>query len=146
MEGINLVQMWSVVAIFLFVFEIATQGLTTIWFACGALVSAILAYFGLHVVVQVIAFVGVSIVLLMKTRAVLVDRLKLGKEKTNTDALVGEHGVVEETIQPLTVGRVKLNGMSWSALASGEYEICKGQEVRVVRIEGVKLIVEAVEK
>lgn len=144
MEQLYLIQIWYTALVVLFLFEIATQGLTTIWFAIGAVFALILAYFNVNVVVQVIVFLTVSLVLLAKTRTVLVDKLQLGKEKTNIEAIIGQHCTVEETIEPLVAGRVILNGMSWLAMSNNESKIEQGTEVKVLRIEGAKLIVESI--
>lgn len=140
----NLPMFWLQCTIILLVIEWFTQGLTTIWFAGGSLVALLLAVCNVSFVVQVIVFLVVSVLLLMNTRKIFVDKLRTGKEKTNVEALVGEVGVVQDEIKPLEPGRVLLNGMSWSALSTNEERIEKGVEVRVRRIEGVKLIVKPI--
>ena len=47
---------WLILFILLVIIEIATMGLTTIWFATGALVATIASVFGANVVVQAILF------------------------------------------------------------------------------------------
>ena len=51
--------LWLVLFIVLLVIEIFTMGLTTIWFAGGALVACILAYVGFELPVQIIVFLVV---------------------------------------------------------------------------------------
>ncbi len=61
---------WLALLILLVLIELATMGLTTIWFAAGALVATIAAACGAPVLVQVILFLVVSVLML-----VLQDRL-----------------------------------------------------------------------
>ena len=69
-------------------------------------------------------------------------KLKVGKEKTNVNALIGKEGLVLETIRPFSAGQVKLDGLEWSAAAADPHmTIESGTAVKVEHIEGVKLIV-----
>ena len=52
---------WLALLILLVLIELATMGLTTIWFAAGALVATIAAACGAPVLVQVILFLVVSV-------------------------------------------------------------------------------------
>ena len=134
---------WLVAAVVLAVIEALTLGLSTIWFAGGAVVAAIFAYFGVSVITQIFVFLIVSGVLVIFTRPVAQKKLKVGKEKTNVDTAVGQTCVVMEEIRPYNVGQVKLGGQIWSAVGSVESERIKaGETVKVLRVEGVKLIVE----
>lgn len=63
---------WLILFVILLVIEIFTMGLTTIWFAGGALVAFITGILGFGMVVQVIVFIVVSLVLLIATRPIAV--------------------------------------------------------------------------
>ena len=66
-----------------------------------------------------------------------------GRLKTNAEGLIGKCGIVLEDINNLhAVGLVQVDGMEWSARATDECTIEKGQEVVIRAISGVKLIVE----
>ena len=58
----NMLFIWLIALIVLIVIELATMGLTTIWFALGALVAAITAALHAPVVLQVVLFLVISIV------------------------------------------------------------------------------------
>ena len=61
-------------------------------------------------------------------------------EKTNLDRIIGETAIVTEDIKKNVVGEVKVDGKRWSAVSK---EKClKGDTVKVLKIDGVKLIVE----
>ena len=140
---ISMVWIWLAAAIIFIIIEAVTVGLTTIWFAAGALVALILALIKVGVGVQVVVFLILSLVLLATTRKIFVNKLKTGSEKTNVDALVGEEAVVLEDITPFNTGLVKVKGQNWTAIAADkDASILKGSTVKIKAIEGVKLIVE----
>ena len=56
---------WIVAFVVFLVFEAATAGLSSIWFALGALVALLLAAFGVTLWVQILSFFVVSIVTLI---------------------------------------------------------------------------------
>jgi len=71
----------------------------------------------------------------------LVFKSHMSKPRTGTNGLVGEIGVVKETI--LTEGRVLVHGEMWKAISKDPIE--KGVKVRVVNIERLVLEVEPLE-
>ena len=140
---VNLIWVWFALMAVMLIIELFTAGLTTIWFAAGALVALILALIKVGVGVQVAVFLILSLVLLATTRKIFVNKLKTGSEKTNVDALVGEEAVVLEDITPFNTGLVKVKGQNWTAVAyDKDATILKDTTVKVKAIEGVKLIVE----
>ena len=135
---------WLILAATFIVLEIVSLGLTTIWFAGGAFVAAIAALCGASLVVQVILFLAVALVLLAFTRPWAVKHLDTKTEKTNAEALVGQSALVLEEIDNMKeTGRVKINGMEWTA-RTGESGITipAGDMAQIIDISGVKLIVE----
>lgn len=129
-------------AVFLLV-EIMTLGLTSIWFAGGAVVAAITALFGVPFWVQMLIFIVVTLLFAL-TRPVAKRYLNSKVQKTNTDALIGQTALVKETINNMeSKGLVQLNGQDWTARSFEAGEIIpEGSEVIVKEIRGVKLIVE----
>ncbi len=132
---------WLIIAGLLAVIEAFTLGLTTIWFAGGAVAASISAMLGAGTVIQVIIFLIVSMILLAVTRPVVKAKLNSRTEKTNVEALIGQEGVVEEDIFPHTNGQVKVDGKMWTAACSGS-AIKKGTVVIIKSIRGVTLTVE----
>jgi Membrane protein implicated in regulation of membrane protease activity len=134
---------WILIAVIFAVIEAFTMGLTTIWFTVGGVAACVVALLGGPLLLQGVVFLAVSIILLYFTRPFAEKRLKIGHEKNNIDQMIGEMGLVTEDIIPFQTGQVKLNGQIWTAVAKDNNEtICKGEEVKVIKIEGVKLIVE----
>ena len=138
------VMYWLGAAAIFVVIEIITMGLTTIWFAGGALVGAVMAAFSLPLWSQIIAFVIVSVILLILTRPWALKYLNSRTVRTNADSLIGQTALVKETINNMeSKGLVQLNGQDWTARSFEAGEIIpEGSEVVVKEIRGVKLIVE----
>ena len=133
---------WLIVGIIFAVSEALTVGLVTIWFTGGAVVALVAALLGAGIPVQVVLFFIVSIGLLVTTRKIFVNKLKTGGTKTNVDALVGEEAKVLTEIKPFEPGSVKLKGQEWTAVAKDDtLTIASGDIVKVVAIEGVKVVV-----
>ena len=134
---------WLGAVIVLVIIEIATLGLTTIWFAGGALVACIAALCHANLLAQVLLFLGVSILLLVFTRPAAVRFMNKDRIKTNAESLVGEEAVVLQEISNLKAqGTVHIKGLEWTArTADNKDTIEKGAVVLVEKIDGVKLIV-----
>ena len=135
---------WLILFVVLLVVEIATMGLTTIWFAAGALVAYLSGFIGFSLPVQIIVFLLVSIVLLVLTRPIAVKFFNQERQKTNAESLIGQQAVVLERIDSIHgTGRAEVNGMEWAAKTDDANVIIEAGEVVVIEgIQGVKLIVE----
>ena len=136
------VYIWTALFIVLIIIEAMTAQLTTIWFAVGALASAIAAFFNGPVWLQWTLFLVVSVVLILSTRKLARGLLKAKPKATNADRAIGQNGIVTEEIDNLNAkGAVSLNGMFWTARSEDNSVIPVGETVTAVRIDGVKLIV-----
>ncbi|MDO5362284.1 MAG: NfeD family protein [Eubacteriales bacterium] len=135
---------WLGLLAVLLLVEAVTAGLTTIWFAGGALVAAIAAWMGAGVLVQIVLFLAVSGVLLVFTRPLAVKYLNKDKIATNANSLIGKNAVVTIDIDNLAqTGQVLINDVEWTARTSDDSQkIAKGAVVEIKEIRGVKLIVE----
>ena len=138
--------LWLALIVVFLLIEALTVGLTTIWFAVGALAALILSLLGAGLLPQVIVFLAVSVCLLVFTRKIFVEKLKTGSESTNVDALIGRTGTVISRIEPHAAGRVMLDNQDWSAICRENVVIEEQSLVKVRAIEGVKLIVAPVDK
>ncbi|MEG0829993.1 MAG: NfeD family protein [Anaerovoracaceae bacterium] len=138
---------WLIAAAILAIIEALTTGLTTIWFAGGAVVAAIGAMIGTPILAQVALFLVVSLVLLYFTRPIALKKMKLGSEKTNVDALIGKEALIITKVEPFSTGQGKINGLIWSVVSNDPHmTIEAGTPVEIIRIEGVKLIVIPISK
>lgn len=137
---------WLGIMIVLLVIELATLGLTTVWFAGGALAAFIASLTGASGWLQVILFLVVSIVLLIFTRPFAVRYINKNTVATNADSLIGKTAIVTEDISNLeSKGQVQVQGQIWTARSTeDETKIEKDTKVVIEKISGVKLIVRKV--
>ena len=135
---------WLVALVALVIIEISTMGLTTIWFAAGALVAILAAALGAPLFVQIALFLIVSVLMLVFTRPLAVKFFNNDREKTNVDSVIGKKGIVTGQIDNLQgTGQVTLNGLEWTARSAQEGKVIAEGSVVVIRdVQGVKLIVE----
>ena len=122
--------------------ELITLGLTSIWFAVGALVAFFAAFFGAPVFVQFILFVVVSTIVLVFVRPFAVKYVNNNTEKTNVESMAGKTGKVTARIDDIEgTGQVIIDGMEWTAKTENGDPLEVGELVTVLRIEGVKAVV-----
>ena len=74
---------WLILLIICIAVEVPTLGLTTIWFAGGALAAIFMAVIGAPIWLQAIVFIVVSLVLLFFTRPIAVKYFNKDRVKTN---------------------------------------------------------------
>lgn len=140
----NMTIIWLVLLIVMIVIELATMGLTTIWFAGGSLVATIAAACSAPIWLQVTLFFVVSLVLLWFTRPIAVKYFNKDRIRTNVEAMVGRQGVVTSEIDNLEgIGEVKIGGMEWTARTIMDgMKLPVGTVVIVCAVDGVKVIVQ----
>lgn len=142
MPEINMAFVWIVLAVILGIIEAATVSLISIWFAVGAVVAVIPAYFDTPIWVQILVFLVASALCFAFTRRFFKDVIKVKKQPTNADGLIGEDGIVTAEINNLSgEGKVFISGLTWSARSNNGEDIPEGAIVTVKKIEGATLIV-----
>ena len=133
---------WIVILIVLIFIEIITLGLTTIWFAGGALAAFILSLFFDSLLAEIIVFLVVSLLLLYFTRPVILKYFNPKRTKTNYEGVIGKEALVIVPIDNIkATGQVLVDGQEWSAKTADGSRIEKDVKVMVQGITGVKLIV-----
>ena len=141
----GLIIFWAVLLVAFLVVEFATAGLTSIWFALGALgalISATVAPAGELIWLQVVIFLLVSGISLYFTRPLVKKYHKTNRTATNASRVLEMTGVVREPVNKLDAhGVVYVDGKLWSARGEGVDLIPVGTPVEILRIDGVKLIV-----
>ena len=138
----SLAIIWLIVLVVCLVAEIATLGLTSIWFAGGALLALLIAMIGGPLWLQVLVFLVVSIVLLIVTRPIAAKYFNKNREKTNVNSKLGKQAIVTVTIDNIKgEGQIVTEGMEWTARSLDSTVIEEGSVVTIEKIEGVKAIV-----
>ena len=139
----EMVTLWLVVLIVSIGVEVATLGLTSIWFAGGAAVAVIDAAFHGPVWLQILLFFAVSLLLLFFTRPIAVRYFNRDRVRTNVESMIGRQAIVTSEIDNLQgIGQVTVGGQEWSARTEADgMNLQPGTVVDIVAVNGVKLIV-----
>ena len=139
---------WLLIFVILLIIEICTMGLTTIWFAGGALAAFVMGVVGFGTAVQLVVFIVVSLILLILTRPLALRFFNKERMKTNAESLIGQQALVLEDIDTLHAsGVVEVNGQEWSAKTDDPDGCIKKNKVVIIEgIQGVKLIVKVKEE
>ena len=125
--------------------EAVSVGLTSVWFAAGALCALIAALLGAPLWVQIALFLAVSTLCLLAVRPLAKRLLNSRVEATNADRVIGEQAQVTEDIDNIRgKGAVVIRGVAWTARSEDGLPVPAGSLVRVLRIEGVKVFVERI--
>lgn len=137
---------WLVLMILFAVAEGVSVGLTSIWFALGALVALLVSLICPNLWVQSFVFVGVSLLTLCLIRPLARRYFQpKGHTPTNADRILGKVGIVTEPIDNLAAsGQIKVAGQIWTARSATDEPISAGVHVTVLRIEGVRVFVQPV--
>ncbi len=134
---------WLGLIVVLIIIELATLGLTTIWFAGGAVAAFAASLLGAPLGLQVAIFLGVSILLLIFTRPFAARYINKNRVRTNVDSLIGKTAVVTQDIDNLgATGEAQVEGKIWMARTEEDgQKISAGATVTILKVSGVKLIV-----
>ena len=140
----NAIIIWTALIILFIVVEIISVGLTSIWFAGGALVALLVCAAGLGTAWQFAAFVVVSVILILFTRPWALKYMKPKLVKTNYEAAVGKNVCLTETVDNIKgTGPAVLTGQEWTARAYEDGKVFEaGTIVKVKEIRGVTLYIE----
>ncbi len=134
---------WLSLAILLGMIEGMTAGLVSIWFAGGAVAAFIIALLGGGFVLQIVVFVVASAILLGCMRSLTRKKILVETIATNADRILGRLAVVSEPIDNLkATGAVRIDGVEWTARCESENIISAGETVKILQIDGVKVVVE----
>ncbi len=131
---------WLVIFIVLVIVELLTINLVTIWFAIAAVFALLVDIITGNTMLEIIVFTVSSFLLLLLTKP-LIKKLKVKKiEATNLDMVINKVGIVTEDILDDKIGEVKVLGKKWSAYS--DTKVLKGERVKILSIDGVRLKVE----
>jgi len=142
----NIPWFWFFAAVLFVVIEAFTMGLTTIWFAIGAIIMIFISFTPIPFGFQALIFLILSSILLFFTRPIAVKYFKTGHVKTNADSNIGRLAVITKPITELKKGEVVIDSMPWSAKADKTVEnisekLQVNTDVIITDIIGATLIV-----
>ena len=141
-------------AIVLFgVAEVVTESMISIWFVAGSLAGLFTCMSGWALgglspeATQVLVFALVSALALAATRPLVRRFMVRPHIPTNSDRVVGMTAKVTEPVDnDRASGAVYVDGKTWTARSADGAVIPAGTQVKVQKIEGVKLLVQYSEK
>ena len=138
---------WLAAMIVLIIIEIVTVGLTTIWFAIGALVAIIVSMLGGGILLQMTVFLLVSLGMLIFTRPLAIRYINNTRTRTNYEGIIGKIVRITQDVDNISEkGCAVVNGQEWTVRSADDsVRIVTGSLAKIVDIRGVKLIVEKYE-
>jgi membrane protein implicated in regulation of membrane protease activity len=138
--------LWLLLGLVLLGVEILTPGgFYFLFFGVAALVVGCLAGLGVGgpLWAQLVVFSVLSIVTLAALRPYLVRWTRSGERPDPVDRLESEVAVLADDLAPGAYGKAELRGTSWTVVNHDQRPLARGQRVRVVRVDGLTLWVEA---
>ena len=134
--------LWLGLIVIFLLAEAVTVTMISLWFAAGALAAMVISLLRGGFWLQVTAFLVISCAMLALLRPLARKFLTPKYSRTNIDSVIGSIGIVTAAIDNVAAtGQVKLGAMVWTARSTSGDPIAEGTQVRVDRIEGVKVFV-----
>lgn len=137
---------WLGIIIASVIIEVITINLVSIWFAIGSLIALIASLLDLSTNIQIILFIVVSASCISITRPLAKKYLSTAIINTNSDRIIGKHGLVTKRIDADTKGEVKVMSAFWSASSIDNSTLDEGDYCQILAIEGVHVVVKKIIK
>jgi inner membrane protein len=140
--------LWLLLGLVLLGVEMLTPGgFYFLFFGVAALIVGFLAGLGVGgpIWAQLVVFSVLAVAALALLRPLLVRWTRSAERHDPVDTLVGEAAVLAGDLAPGAYGKAELRGTSWTVLNHDHRPLARGQRVRVVRVDGLTLWVEAPE-
>ncbi|GAB4169827.1 MAG: NfeD family protein [Calditrichia bacterium] len=137
---------WFIFGAIFVVGEMFTAGFFLLWFGVGAIAAGIADLLGLGMGWQWAIFAIVSGILVLYSRKFSEKITDEEPQSIGANRMKGKQGIVLETINPGEVGLVKVELEEWKAVCQNDMKLTKGTKIKVVQVDGTKLIVEPSEK
>lgn len=138
--------LWFGICIASIVLELATvTALVSIWFALGAVIAMGAYFLNFSFSIQILVFFLSSIAFVLIFRPIASKHLRGNTVPTNADRLIGMHSRLLKEIDENTLGEIKVNGIIWNATSANNTNIEKDALVKIIAIEGNKLLVRKID-
>ncbi|REA58366.1 NfeD family protein [Dyadobacter luteus] len=141
---LSLAQIWLIIGLVMLLAELVSVLLVFIFFAIGALLTALLASFGIlpDIETQIIAFSAISIISMLILRKQARKLLDNRGKHHEYNEFVGETALVIRDIPVSGQGKIYYRGAEWKAISSDNEIITAGSKVVIKQTDGIVLIVE----
>lgn len=141
---LSLPQIWLIIGLIMLLAELISVLLVFIFFAIGALLTALLAGVGLlpSIELQIVAFSAISLfslIVLRKQARILMNNR--GKQNEYSE-FVGETAMVIKDITTNEGGKIYYRGAEWKAISFNHKPIGAGSKVVITKTDGIVLVVE----
>lgn len=147
MAGISMVWVWVLITAAFCIGELLTGGLFLLPFALGSLVALGTELLHGQLWLQIVVFIGASLIAFFLLRPFARKITKEEPQKTGINRLENKIGTVTAIIPQGGRGRVRVEREEWSATAPGEdVDLPVETHVEVIRVEGTHLVVRALPK
>ena len=133
---------WVFLALLCFFVEVFAPGKRFLLLGIGAAVAALLAFLGITVVWQVVAFAVVAAIGILAAQ--FTTRRATGSAETvyGIDRVIGKEAIVIVAIDPKTAqGRVRVERDQWPADSESGQPIADGATVQVLAVRGERVLV-----
>jgi membrane protein implicated in regulation of membrane protease activity len=140
---LSLPQIWLIVGLVMLFFELISVMLVFVFFAIGALITALLASLGVipDLQMQLLTFSIVSMGSMIFLRK-YAQGLLVNKDKSQEyNEFVGETAMVIRDIPARGEGKLYYRGAEWKAVSIDHTEIIAGSKVLIKKADGIVLIV-----
>jgi membrane protein implicated in regulation of membrane protease activity len=146
MEFVPWFWIWLGLAALLYAGEMLTMTFFLLPFALGATAATIGNFLGAELWLQWLLMIVISVVTLLVIRPISKKlTAKSAPEKSGVDRLVGMTGKVIEGISPAGENRARIDREVWNVTTQNGVELQVDSDVRVLRVDGVHLVVETVQ-
>ena len=142
-------QIWFLVAAILFILEMLSGTFVLLFLGIACTGAAICAALKLGFMYQCLTFCVISaltIFLFIKQKRVSSNKKDNDLKVANSERLIGKIGIITEEIPEFGSGSVKVDNETWMAISKEGEPIALNQSVKIVKISGVKLVVEIAKK
>lgn len=135
---------WLAAIVVFAIAEAVTVQLVSIWFVAGSVAALVVSLFSKSLLAQLVVFMLVTGITLVFTRPLAAKKLETRRVATNADRVIGRTAVVHIGLDPVSGGRVEVDGQTWSARCTEA--LPAGSFCRVNAIEGVTLVVSPIKE
>ncbi len=137
-------QIWMGAGALLIAAEIVVPGFVVFWIGIGAIAAGVPALAGLGAALQWTTFVTVSGALLVLSHKIIRRITKRQPPGIGASRLLGMRGPITIAVDNLKgTGHVRLGGELWRAESRSGARIRVGSVVKVVAVEGIRVVVAA---
>lgn len=137
--------LWIIASLIFAFVELFAPSMFFLHLAIGAIITAVAAYFGATLTIQIIVFIIISLVSLLFVRPIF---MKKKKQKTELEEQYLEKTaeVIEDIGAEGTsgIGRIKIYDEVWNAKSSNNCIFKTGEFVKITKIDSLTMYVEKI--